>query len=1463
MTTGSRRTAVMVLAVTAALAGLIQTQPATAQPAPKPSRAAPTGGVKNPDKTLGDGWKTSSDRAVTAAADSDGLHLLVADSKTAYTWKTAAVLAEPGMPADTWIGNQCVIDHNHAAVAYAPRTFTNHQDTMLGGAFTAIVDLDKGTVTKLPFTASLAYFDPSCNPDTRTAAFTAFRDGKTRLVTVGTSGHTVADTTAQGQVTSPVPTSDGYIAALGNRLVRITRNAQTKTLAKTSRAPYDIHMLPGGRIAFLDRTGDTTTHAKTYSGGKVSTIATGKLEDLALKQSGSSDVFLTGHPTRQARTADTGISLLNAPAGSDISGHGLLAVDPIVSDAVQKGLAGIKNAGRHFTKASEPAPARTQARLSHAMTVTALATATGKNATQTAAAPSSKTEGDSLSPALAGSLSGKISKKPLAAAADTIEHNPIDTDRWCSVPRNDIHELALQPTPNQVEWAVDMAIRGNLHSGYLTQGGWRSQTGITTIDPQGMFPVPTLNGGGRIPAQVELGILAQESNLWQAESGAIPGQMGNPLAAMAGFYGHKGDTPSAYWKIDWAHSDCGYGVGQVTDGMRLAGHEKTNETSLSPEKQKAVALDYATNIAASLNILADKWNEVHTDGQTVSVNNDDASKPENWFSAVWNYNLGFNKVSDASKNGGHWGLGWYNNPANPVYPPGRLAFMDTDLDHNANQDAAHPQNWPYEEKVMGWSAWSIDTGHSYATTGRQDWPGDSGFSSAGFRPAWWNTTGARSAIKPPLDTFCNSNNNCDAANPPQCDNEDCYKQYWWNKPNATWKNDCANTCGHESIKYTTLINEPGRGYRLQRGTPVCTGAPKNSLVVDSVPAGTETFSSCGTTKTDGSFQFTFYPDTDNQYEAKGDLAQIGGGYQGHFWYAHERDTAQLGGATGRMTVRGTWKMNGPVSEKQAEIFVHIPDTGAQTRQAIYEIDTAYGTVRKTINQYAHENNEWVSLGAYRFNGKTPQVSLTNWNNIGTADNDLAWDAAAFVPGDYDLPDGPSVDLKLPDPNSTNPNPDQVNQVPRQLVTRPHGSSTRSALSSANKPESVCGPVQDGRQVCWGPALSKYPRGAESGPSLRYAGDWCDDYALVARATRFTECENRVVPAYLRVDGQTRATATFRFQREVELDGVNSFTEHLTVKPLSIPLDFARIQFGIYKHLCENPCRPVEADPSAWHGEPAWGPGDTHEASITSSYLWDSSVAGKTYKFKPDVQINAILDPSDGSINVQTVGYQWSLDKPTDLDQIRCDTVVTAAGGCVFVNYAPTYTFNAARYPQAAAHAWLLQRNAPNHPGLRSADTPLYYLPGGKSDEDDRNRDVICDEAGWAAANGDPNAMNSSTDRPNCDEFAFNATYNSGGLAASSGGLNPVYSGSECVQTYAAKVDGVIHLYNIGGYAPLWTEVCGRSSISGQQNSGSMSQFGGFIRNMRLTDKDAYWLDTGLSGQCTDGIRSIKCTMTAN
>jgi hypothetical protein len=61
--------------------------------------------------------------------------------------------------------------------------------------------------------------------------------------------------------------------------------------------------------------------------------------------------------------------------------------------------------------------------------------------------------------------------------------------------------------------------------------------------------------------------------------------MGNPLASVAGFYGHTGTAPSDYWKIDWENSDCGYGVGQVTDGHWVRFPPATRPSSI-PVKDK-------------------------------------------------------------------------------------------------------------------------------------------------------------------------------------------------------------------------------------------------------------------------------------------------------------------------------------------------------------------------------------------------------------------------------------------------------------------------------------------------------------------------------------------------------------------------------------------------------------------------------------------------------------------------------------------------------------------------------------------------------------------------------------------------------------------------------------------------------------------------------------------------------------
>lgn len=141
----------------------------------------------------------------------------------------------------------------------------------------------------------------------------------------------------------------------------------------------------------------------------------------------------------------------------------------------------------------------------------------------------------------------------------------------------------------------------------------------------------------------------------------------------------------------------------------------------------------------------------------------------------------------------------------------------------------------------------------------------------------------------------------------------------------------------------------------------------------------QSYSNCGSSDADnGHFQFTFNPDPAatgpgfGQYEAKGDLYQIGGGHGGQFWYSHTRDIHHLGGDSGRMTSKGTWTLDKSMSCARA--MVHLPDTGAQTRQALYVIGGSDSTSPgRIVEQHA---SWWVSLGAFHFTGTPPLPSPT-------------------------------------------------------------------------------------------------------------------------------------------------------------------------------------------------------------------------------------------------------------------------------------------------------------------------------------------------------------------------------------------------------------------------------------------------------------------------------------------------------
>ncbi|WP_052229868.1 hypothetical protein [Streptomyces sp. CT34] len=980
--------------------------------------SAPTGSpgpdrpsvVRNADRdaVLGKDWHTSQDRAWTTSADAQGFHLLVADQKDAYNWHTTATLREPGFDADMWIGNACVTGSGkRAVVAYAPRTFTNNPELMARGAFTAVVDLDSGDVKKLNRQASLAYFSPGCGTG-ETAVFTqAGGEDKnaTRLIEVDAATATTrTPIELEGQITSAVPVGKDIVAADANRLVKITTSGRRSTLAHTEQIPFQLKADAEGGVVYMDRPKPKTglppmlrsaapAPAPAPTAGeaqgevrRVSTqditaadakktksavLAHGPLTKMDLSSSANGTVFITGE-TRSGQTLPAPVKRrTDVPKESVASTHGKALVTKTAwSDG--------KDSRTAPQEAAAPRPTDVDLKVLD----------TGRQAAFRVTPEEHGTKGADRSPALpAPTDTNNSGAKQAAFRATAVSGSPDDTaepQRHCSVPRNDPRKQAMQPKPRQVEWAVDQAITNNLNKHISRPANWKN-LGMGAYRPQSLFPLLQLSGGGRIPAQVMLGVTAQESNMWQASRVVVPGVTGNPL--VGNFYGIKyaaNGRQNDPWGINWDKADCGYGITQITDGMRARGKEKPEEGRLTTLQQQAAALDYTANIAAGVNILADKWNVTHKDGLTVNGGN--PKYLESWFFALWAYNSGYYPKAEAGKNGGKWGVGFTNNPANPLWKANRLPFLESASGGDSYQDAAHPQDWPYQEKVLGWAARPLEALESPGTMVH------------GFRAAWWTSNPARTAVKPPENLFCTKDNECDPSKiGPDDKNEPglgaCTRgdlKCWWNKP-VKWKDCNKGGCGNELLRFNDTYKEEADGTAYP---PNCTtkGLPGNALVVDDVPDHTPTARpGCSQPKKNsGTFRLGFATDS-----ARIDFQQLGGGYGGHFWFAHTRKNDAQGR---RMKVTGTWNFNKKVTGP-AKVLVHLPDHGAHTTSATYEIDTAKGKRTRTVNQKkrgGQGKNRWISVGAFLFDGN-PKVTLTTITPRGTGDQDIAFDAVAIAP----------------------------------------------------------------------------------------------------------------------------------------------------------------------------------------------------------------------------------------------------------------------------------------------------------------------------------------------------------------------------------------------------------------------------------------------------------------------------------
>ncbi|WP_188316828.1 hypothetical protein, partial [Solihabitans fulvus] len=749
----------------------------------------------------------------------------------------------------------------------------------------------------------------------------------------------------------------GFVAADAVGLVRVDGNGTHTRLAETGGVPSQVRPDADGGVVFVDRDGGASRVQRVAAAGQpATTLATGPPGQLGLTTSTGGKVFITGRTDTLHQLPAT-VARLDASADSTVSTRG----EAVVSR--------VEAAGPPDPRAPRPVHVR------------ARSTRTGREL------------GFTVDP----------------AATLTPRSAPVDADRVCAVPRNDPNYQVYQPKPKQVEWAADMAVKG--HLSITRPANWKSN-GLASYTPQGMFPPIALTNtsNGQVPAQVLLGILGQESNLWEAARFVLPGQTGNPL--VGNYYGVDiyNNTEADDWDIHWDKADCGYGVSQLTDGMRLPGKprpDKPNDQPLPRDQQVAIATDYAANVAAGLRLLQTKWNQLQDAHMT--VNDNDPSKIENWFFAAWAYNSGYHQQGEPDA-AGAYGLGWGNNPANPNYDPNRQPFGADPTDF------AHPQRWPYPEKVMGFAA-----------------NPPSGFEGPGqsvvfFRAANWNGTlpgpgGPGTAaqnkanVRPPINKFCDSaKNNCEwgTLHTPDYPGDGTGKgdvrgepsgpcahrngQYfdlkcWWHD-SVTWKTDCSYSCGNEFIRYDypDFQDEPvdGTSYPPRCGVD---GLPAGALVVDDVDDSVAPVSNpnCARPVNSGSFSFDFAKDSTGLEASKIDLHQIGGGYGAHFWFGHTRTAGDNGG---KLRITGTWRLNqarnGPM-----KIMVALPDHGAQTNGATYLVRTATGD-RTVVVRQPGDGNRWVPLGTFMFNN-VPEVSVSTVTANGDGSQDLAFDAMAFVP----------------------------------------------------------------------------------------------------------------------------------------------------------------------------------------------------------------------------------------------------------------------------------------------------------------------------------------------------------------------------------------------------------------------------------------------------------------------------------
>jgi RHS repeat-associated protein len=918
-----------------------------------------------------------------------GYHLELGRGSSDYAWREVAVLRPAGLDVQSWTGYQCLSgDGRYAAVAVLPTAVVNLATARDRGAFAYSVNLATGAVIPVASGVGLKYFSPGCGTGD-TAVFTlnlGSNDEATELVTADLASGKVSEATkVAGQLTSAVPTPEGVVGVVGSTLVSVASSGSTAVLARTDGDGYDLRPSSDGGISFITAApGTANATARHEHKGRVSALGSGPLTRLQLFQGRAGHAVLTGSTSSDSAAASAvGIRIVNdgkLPNGSvasSLDGDALVG-DPSGTQTVPLVMSTRTNTLLKNTQAaSTMTPVETPAGYEPpgAVELTPVPRSLGRAQPHGDAAPTK------LAPKDASSRELTTSAPMSTTIAQALPTDP-NQSPTCAVPPLDETKQVMQPSPNQINWAAQMIEQGKLTGVAYTRPANFDNLGLAAYAPSADFPPialshPSSSTSNSVPPSVYAAIMAQESNWDQASWHAPEGTSGDPL--ISDYYGAAYDIVS----INYAGADCGYGIGQVTDGMHVG------DTDFSAHGQIKVAVDYQENIAAGLQILESTWNQLYSDG--IIANNGDPKDLENWYFAAWAYNSGIQPTGSYNPKGctpgpsctgpdGTWGMGWANNPENPDYPPNRDPYLK-----DTYADAAHPSSWPYQERVLGWMASPLLRDNAPA------------YSTPTYHGASWLQV-------PPFSTFCSlTANHCNpaATNTSQTDAGHCMLndyECWWHQP-ATWIATCATTCATSAYQYSSGSEPVDTNSNPIACNVDRTKVASNAVIVDDQTSPNLNLMGCtGENWTsNGTFAYKYGTNAAGDPIGAIDTHQLGSGLGGHILFSHTEN-----GSNPALINTGTWTPNLP-SLQYYTVKLHIPALGAEATGVVYTINPGGGAApwKIRVNQ-AWNSDQWVTIGTFAMqNGGnvvlTNQSSVVGGGNESLVDFDVAYDAIAFVP----------------------------------------------------------------------------------------------------------------------------------------------------------------------------------------------------------------------------------------------------------------------------------------------------------------------------------------------------------------------------------------------------------------------------------------------------------------------------------